>query len=113
MRDTTETTDGGTFYAIAHPLRRAIIDLLRTGDCALADMAAELDRRPVELEPHLLVLLNAGLLQDRGTDDATHWSLVPAALGEVDRWITPYRPFKLVRMADLKHLVESELRNGR
>ncbi|GGF70327.1 hypothetical protein GCM10007301_32620 [Azorhizobium oxalatiphilum] len=113
MHDPLEPADGSTFYAIAHPLRRAIIDRLRQGDSVVEEMAADLNRSPADIEPHLLLLLRAGLLRSHMDDGGPVWSLVPAGLGEVDRWITPYRPFKLVRMADLQHLVESELRNGR
>ncbi|WP_029002644.1 helix-turn-helix domain-containing protein [Azorhizobium doebereinerae] len=113
MHATDEAGDHSTFQAIAHPVRRAILDLLKEGDRTLAQIAGGLGRREAEIEPHLVLLLKAGLLRDKTHAGQLSWSLVPAALGEVDRWLTPYRPFKLVRMADLKRLVEGELRNGR
>lgn len=102
------------FHALAHPARRALLDLLRAGDKAEAELARALNLRRAELADHVAHLVQAGLVARK--DDAAgtaRLSLAPAALGPVDAWLTPYRPFKLVRMADFQRLVEAERRNGR
>ncbi|MDE1569413.1 ArsR/SmtB family transcription factor [Aquabacter sp. P-9] len=102
------------FQALAHPVRRALMDLLRDGDRAEAELGRALDLGSAELTEQVAHLAQAGLVERKGDAPGT-WrlSLAPAALGPVDAWLTPYRPFKLVRMADFRRLVEGELRNGR
>lgn len=102
------------FQAVAHPARRALLDLLREGDRAEADLARALDLGGADLAAHVARLVQAGLVARKGEAPAApRLSLTPAALGPVDAWLTPYRPFKLVRMADFQRLVEAERRNGR
>ncbi len=102
------------FHALAHPARRALMDLLREGDRAEAELGRALDLGGAELSEHVARLAQAGLVERKGdAPDTARLSLAPAALGPVDAWLTPYRPFKLVRMADFQRLVEAERRNGR
>ncbi|MEP9375185.1 helix-turn-helix domain-containing protein [Aquabacter sp. CN5-332] len=105
-----ESTDA--FHAIAHPTRRAILDLLRLDDMSAPQIASRLRESEEGIRTHVKVLQDAALIQEkRGRSQAL--SVVPGALAEVDHWLTSFRPFKLVRMSDFKRLVEAEKRNGR
>lgn len=102
------------FSALAHPARRALLDLLRDQDRPEAELARTLGLDGEDLADHVAHLARAGLVVRKSAlPGEARISLAPAALGPVDAWLTPYRPFKLVRMADFQRLVEAERRNGR
>lgn len=108
--------DGAAFGAIAHPTRRAILDLLR-GERGRELRAGELAARFAVSRPaiarHVRVLRRAGLLRERRQAQSRLYALEPAALGEIDRWLAPYRLFWAARLTELKRLVEHDERDER
>jgi DNA-binding transcriptional ArsR family regulator len=81
------------FGAIADPTRRAILDALRAGECAVGDLA---DRFPVSrpaVSRHLCILRRAGLVRERHHRRSRLYSVDGRALAEVDAWLEPYRLF--------------------
>lgn len=114
MGGQSQAQTDNVFSALAHPARRALLDLLRDKDRPEAELARALGLDGKDLADHVEHLVRAGLVvRKTGVPGDTRISLAPAALGPVDAWLTPYRPFKLVRMADFQRLVAAELRNGR
>lgn len=53
------------FKALMHPARLAILDVLRTGDACVCHMEAALGYRQAYLSQQLMVLREAGLVDDR------------------------------------------------
>ena len=51
--------------AIAHPLRIAIVELLRQGECCVCDIAVHLGAERSNVSRHLSVMVAAGLLTHR------------------------------------------------
>lgn len=51
--------------AVAHPLRVAIVDLLRGGERSVCDIAAHVRAERSNVSRHLAVMLRAGLLECR------------------------------------------------
>lgn len=97
------------FTAIAHPTRRAILDLLRRSEWGAGELAGRFPVSRPAIARHVRVLRRAGLVRERREAQARIYALEPAALAEVDRWLAPYRLFWAARLGDLKRLVEAEL----
>ncbi len=53
------------FKAVGHPARLAILDVLRDGEACVCHMEAALGYRQAYISQHLMVLRDAGLVQDR------------------------------------------------
>jgi DNA-binding transcriptional ArsR family regulator len=51
--------------AISHPLRVAIVDLLKDGDQCVCDIAAYVGSERSNISKHLAIMVNAGLLEYR------------------------------------------------
>jgi DNA-binding transcriptional ArsR family regulator len=101
---------GNVFGAVADPTRRAILDVLRTRDLSAGELA---DRFPVSrpaISRHLRVLRIAGLVTETRQAQSRVYSLNPAPLADVDRWVARYRVFWGARLHDLKRYVEKEPR---
>jgi len=97
-----------TFAAIAHPTRRAILDLLRRSEWGAGELAGRFPVSRPAIARHVRILRRAGLVRERRRAQARIYALEPAALAEVDRWLAPYRLFWAARLTDLKRVVEEE-----
>jgi DNA-binding transcriptional ArsR family regulator len=53
------------FKTLAHPTRLAILDILRDGEQCVCHMEAMLKSRQAHISQHLMVLREAGLVEDR------------------------------------------------
>ena len=96
------------FGAIADPTRRAILDLVRVREMSAGDIARRFPVSRPAIAKHVRVLRQAGLLRERREATQRFYSLDPAALEDVDRWLAPYRMFWAARLTDLKRVVEDE-----
>ncbi|MBV9880738.1 MAG: winged helix-turn-helix transcriptional regulator [Gemmatirosa sp.] len=101
------TNDPAVFAAIADPTRRAILDALRGGERSAGDIAALFPVSRPAVSKHLRVLRRARLVGERKVAQSRLYSLDPAPLREVDRWLDVYRTFWTARLLDLKRYAES------
>ena len=98
-----------TFTAIADPVRRDILSLLRAGEQPAGALVEALDLPQPNISKHLKALHVAGLVQIRVDGPRRLYSLDPAPLMELDQWLSPYRAFwsaKLDALGD--HLSRSD-----
>jgi len=79
------------FEMLADPHRRAILDLLRTGERRAGDVAGRLDLAQPSVSKHLKVLREAGLVEVRIDAQRRWYRLKPEPLRAIDAWIAPYR----------------------
>lgn len=79
------------FAALADPIRRDILDLLRVEERDAGTIAAHFPVSRPAISRHLRVLREAGLVVARL--DGRHWRYRVAVerLQEVDAWLAPYR----------------------
>jgi DNA-binding transcriptional ArsR family regulator len=94
------------FYAVADPIRRGILDLLRDGERSAGDLAREFPVSRPAVSRHVRVLRDAGLVRLRRDRQTLHYSLNPVPLAEIDRWLSGYRVFWGARLQDLRKFVE-------
>lgn len=98
-----------TFTALADPIRRDILALLRAGEQPAGTLVERLDLPQPNVSKHLKALHAAGLVRFRIDGPRRFYSLDPAPLAELDEWLSPYRAFwsqKLDALGD--HLMRSD-----
>ncbi len=97
------------FNAIADPVRRDILALLREGEQAAGALVETLNLPQPNVSKHLKTLRKAGLVAMRIDGARRLYSLDPAPLKELEAWLAPYREFwagKLDALGD--HLDRSD-----
>lgn len=82
-----------SFAAIADPIRRDILALLRAGEQSAGALVEALDLPQPNVSKHLKVLRDAGLVRIRIDGPRRLYTLDPAPLAELDQWLAPYREF--------------------
>jgi DNA-binding transcriptional ArsR family regulator len=88
---------------VAEPTRRAVLDLLARRERSAGELVAAF---PALTQPavsrHLRILRESQLVDVRPDGTRRVYSLRPAALAELDRWLDTYRPFWVARLDDLE-----------
>lgn len=103
-------TQRSPFEAIADPTRRAILDAVRGRERSAGDIATLFPISRPAVSRHLRILRAAGLVRERKVAQSRLYSLDPAPLRDVERWLDHYRIFWAARLHDLKRVVEDEAR---
>lgn len=83
--------DPAVFAAVADPIRRGILDLLRGGERSAGALAREFPISRPAVSRHVRVLRDAGLVRLRRDRQTLHYSLNPEPLAAIDRWLSGYR----------------------
>ena len=95
-----------TFFALADPTRRAILDRLSHGAATVKEIAAPFEMSGPAVSKHLRVLERAGLIQ-RGRE--AQWrprTLDAAPLKEVAEWTGGFQRFWSASLARLDTVLE-------
>ena len=91
------------FGAVAEPTRRAVLDLLAGRERSAGELVAAF---PALTQPavsrHLRILRESQLVDVRADGTRRVYSLRPAAMTELDRWLDSYRRFWSDRLDDLE-----------
>ena len=97
------------FEAVAAPTRRAVLDLLAGRERSAGELVAAF---PALTQPavsrHLRILRESRLVDVRADGTRRVYSLRPAALAEVDRWLERYRRFWGGRLDDLERHLDAK-----
>jgi DNA-binding transcriptional ArsR family regulator len=97
------------FEALADPTRRAILALLRRGEQTAGTLVEMLALPQPSVSKQLRVLREAGLVSARIDGPRRVYSIDPAPLAALDRWLAEYRPFWAARLDALgNHLERSD-----
>ncbi len=96
------------FAALAHPIRRAILEQLAAGDATVGELAEPHDVSLPAISKHLRVLEDAGLLRVEPEGRVRRCHIDAAPLSAAFGWITRYRVLWEDRFARLaEHLEET------
>lgn len=76
--------------AIADPVRREILMMLRHTSLTAGDIAARFDISRPAISRHLRVLREAGLVQDQQIGRHRRYSLVRSRLGDLTAWLSQF-----------------------
>ena len=99
------------FHAVADPTRRAILDRLRGGGIAVADLAEGFDMTRPAVSKHLRVLREARLVREERDGRQRVYRLTPGPLRDVSQWIESYRSFWSTNLASLTRHLEGGKEN--
>ncbi len=97
-----------TFYAVADPTRRAVLDLLRQGSQPAGRIASAFPVSRPAISKHLRLLRQARLVKERREGRNWFYELNPKPLKAVDSWLEQYRVFWQANLASLESFVETE-----
>ena len=99
------------FTAIAHPVRRSLLDDLTQGEMSVSSLAQRYEVSRPAISQHLRILLEAGLVD--GTRDGRHnkYVLRPDRLTQVHEWLRKYEIFWSERMSELGKYLDHEAAN--
>jgi DNA-binding transcriptional ArsR family regulator len=94
--------------ALVDPRRRAVLDILSAGECAVGELVDRLGYSQPMTSKHLRVLRDAGLVRARKQAQQRIYTISPESLSELDVWLAPYRRLWNDRLDALgRHLDES------
>lgn len=77
-----------TLKALSDPIRREILNLLKSGPMAAGDIAAKFDVTGAAVSRHLSVLRDAELIRDKRDGKFIFYELNASVLEEILLWIT-------------------------
>jgi DNA-binding transcriptional ArsR family regulator len=98
-----------TFDALAEPMRRRILDLLRERPRVVGELVELLEISQPGISKHLRVLREVGLVRTRQDAQRRWYELRPEPLVEIDEWLEPYRKLWSDRLDALeRHLDEKK-----
>ncbi len=98
-----------TFDALAEPMRRRILDLLRERPRVVGELVELLEISQPGISKHLRVLREVGLVRARQDAQRRWYELRPEPLAEIDEWLEPYRQLWSDRLDALeRHLDEKK-----
>jgi DNA-binding transcriptional ArsR family regulator len=81
------------FTAIAHPIRREILDQLSENDLTVKHLAGKFEISRPAISQHLAVLLGVGLVSMHEAGRENFYHLEPERLQEVEAWVRHYERF--------------------
>ncbi|MFC6964179.1 ArsR/SmtB family transcription factor [Halocatena marina] len=96
------------FQALAHPIRRDILEQLAGGPESVSELAEPYDVSLAAVSKHLRVLEDAGLLDVEKDGRVRRCHLDAAPLSEAFGWLTRYRIFWEDRFDALADHLETE-----
>lgn len=80
-------TMSDTLKAISDPVRRQILNLLRSEPKPAGEIAAQFDLTPATVSYHLKLLKQAGLISERREKNFIYYDLNASVFEEVLNWI--------------------------
>ncbi len=81
------------FFALSHPVRRALLDQLMAGEQTVADVSESHELSAAQMTKHLAILERGGLITRHKIGRSHHLKLRPAALKEIMDWAKRYEQF--------------------
>lgn len=102
-----EAPEDRVFAALASPVRREVLRLLREeGPQPVRRLAGNFAMARPSLSEHLRVLREAGLVAESKVGRERYYRLEAVPLTEVRRWLDPFERFWRDRLGDLRDLLD-------
>src|SRR5215813_3798058 len=111
MLNTTQNaqrSDADVFAAIAHPVRRQLLDMLSKGDQSVKELTEPFDMSRPAISQHLRILLDVGLVSERRAGRERRYKLHSEGLMEVQRWLKTYQHFWQDQLQALGQFLEEQ-----
>lgn len=101
-----ELDSSDVFIAIAHPVRRQILDQLVNQDLSTSNIAKPFDISRSAVSQHLGILVESGLVTRERQGREQMYHLEPEALREVYLWVQRYEQFWTEKLDNLGTLLD-------
>lgn len=111
---TTQHADADAFTAIAHPVRRKILDSLIQGDLTVTQLADPFAVTRSAISQHLGILLQSGWVEMEKRGRENYYRLRPENLNKIQAWISKYEklwPEKLDALGEYLNRLAAEEEN--
>lgn len=109
LAEPVQQGDADVFAAIAHPVRRRLLDTLAEGERPVRALAEPFAMSRPAISQHLRILLDAELVTERRVGRERRYRLQPERLAEVQQWLRRYERFWRQRLDALAtYLDETE-----
>jgi DNA-binding transcriptional ArsR family regulator len=105
---TVQHVDADVFTAIAHPVRRQLLDMLVNGDQSVKELTGPFAMSRPAISQHLRILLDAGLVSEQRQGRERRYQLHAARLLEVQQWLQTYQRFWKNRLEALGNYLEEQ-----
>ncbi|MFC5747663.1 ArsR/SmtB family transcription factor [Actinomadura rugatobispora] len=101
-------TEDRLFAALASPVRREVLHLLRErGPASVNELAGHFTMARPSFSEHLRVLREAGLVHERREGRHRLYRLQAAPLEEIQQWLHPFERFWRERLTDLSDVLDT------
>lgn len=104
---TSQHANADVFTAIAHPVRRQILDQLRDEDTTVTHLATNFDISRPAISQHMAILLQSGLVNKRQEGRENFYQLQPERLQEVEIWVRHYQRFWKRKLGGLRNYLDT------
>jgi DNA-binding transcriptional ArsR family regulator len=104
----TTADEPDLFAALASPVRRAILERLRSGPQPVNALAGGFDLGRPAVSEHLQVLRRARLVREERRGRERHYHLDAGPMAEVERWIATFNQYWHGRLAALELVLDEE-----
>lgn len=106
------TTTSDAFNALAEPQRRAIVQLLASGERSVGDIARMLQMEQPQTSKHLAVLKEVGLVEVRSQGKQRLYKLHSEALKPIHEWVSSFEHMWNERLDRLEQYLEEVQNKG-
>lgn len=96
------------FTAVANPVRRRLLELLREGSMTAGSLAARFELSRPAVSEHLRILRQAELVREEVRGRERHYHLTAEPLIAVSDWLHPFERYWRDRMRVLSEVLEEE-----
>lgn len=98
-----------TFVALANPVRRELLSLLREEPMSAGDLADRFELSRPAVAEHLQLLRECGLVVSVKSGRHSHYHLVAEPLAEIGEWLHPFEKYWRAHLRTLATIAEEEL----
>lgn len=102
---TAHSTDR-VFLALANPVRRELLQILRAGPLAAGELSERFALSRPAVAEHLKVLREAGLVADEPIGRKRIYRLTAEPLADLGEWLHPFEKFWRARLSALATIAE-------
>ena len=91
MSYTREQQIDDVFFALSHPVRRAVLERLAQEDLSVSDVSEPFDESPSQMTKHLHILERAGMLSRQKMGRVHKLHMEPEPMKEIMDWVARYQ----------------------
>lgn len=101
-------TQDEVFLALAHPVRRQLLQILAEGPRVAGELASCFALSRPAVSEHLQVLRRAALVRDEPVGRQRRYHLTANPLSEVEDWLHPFEHFWRARLRSLADVAQED-----